>query len=88
MAEKPRFRKGMKVKKTFFGIGGYKEVDEDVVESVKNGVVRTVECENGITFDAETGKELENFFPGMHKEIVPLDELTKPSPKKLKKKSG
>lgn len=81
----PRFRKGMKVRKTFYGIGGYTEVDEDIVESVKNGVVRTVECENGITFDAVTGKELENFFPGMHKEIVPLDELPKPNSKKSKK---
>ena len=83
MPEKARFKKDMKVRKTFYGIGGYTEVDEDVVESVKNGVVRTRDCEWGITFDAKTGKELENFFPGMHKEIVPLDEL-KPTPKTKK----
>lgn len=84
MSDKPRFRKGMKVQKTFYGIDGYTEVDDDVVESVKNGVVRTVGCENGTTFDAKTGKELENFFPGMHKEIVPLDELNS-VPKKSKR---
>ncbi|HXK37371.1 MAG TPA: hypothetical protein VJ553_07365 [Candidatus Paceibacterota bacterium] len=80
-----RFTKGMKVWKTFYGIGGFTASCEDVVESVKNGVVRTEECENGITFDAVTGKELENFFPGMHQEIVPLAEhLKKPTaaPKK------
>lgn len=74
MAQTQRFRKGMKVWKTFHGVGGYKEEGEDVVESVKDGVVRTRECENGITFDATTGRELENFFPGMHQEIVPLQE--------------
>ncbi len=81
----PRFRAGMKVQRTFYGLGGYTETDEDVVESVKNGVVRTVECKNSITFDAVTGKELENFFPGMHQKIVPLDELPKPDSKKPKK---
>ena len=75
----------MKVRNTFYGIRGYIEVTEDIVESVKNGVVRTRNCENGITFDAKTGKELENFFPGMHKEIVPLDEL-KPAPGKSKER--
>ena len=76
-----RFAKGMKVQRTFFGTGGYTEVDEDVVESVKDGVVRTKQCENGITFDAVTGRELENFFPGMHQEIVPLEEHLRPKPK-------
>ncbi len=80
-----RFKKGMKVRKTFYGTGGYTEIDEDIVESVKNGVVRTVDCGNGITFNARTGKELENFFPGMRKEIIPLDELAKSDSKKSKK---
>lgn len=85
MAGKSRFRKGMRVKKTFFGIGGYREESEDVVTNVRNGVVRTESCENGITFDAVTGKELENFFPGMHMEIVPLDE-PRTAPKGRKRK--
>ena len=89
MAERQeRFRKGMKVRRTFYGIGGYTEVSEDVVDSVKSGVVRTVKCASGITFDAKTGKEVENFFPGMHQEIVPLDELPKSEPKKSYKKES
>jgi hypothetical protein len=79
-----RFAKGMKVWKTFHGVGGYTEEGEDVVESVKSGVVRTRTCEGGITFDATTGRELENFFPPMYQSIIPLSEKGQPAPKPAK----
>ena len=66
-----RFRKGQLVIRIFYGIGDYTEADIDKVSKVSKGVVYTEECES-ITFDSETGKELENFFPPMRQQIYQI----------------
>lgn len=73
------FKAGDKVKKTFIGLGGYtEEVPGIVVHHVEDGVAYLCESgfdpgsgayETGITYNANTGKELENFFPGMTSKI-------------------
>lgn len=67
---KTRFKKGTNVVKTLYGLGGYMETSKGVVTKVSKGVVY-VDDESGITFDAITGRELENFFPPMRQEIRP-----------------
>lgn len=68
--DQPRFRPGMKVKKTLHGIDSYKEASDGEVDEVKDGIVYLTEG-RGITYDAETGRELENFFLPMYCEIEP-----------------
>lgn len=73
-----KFKKGDKVRKTFYGMGGYTEVSEARVHSVVKGVIYLVnegggddDREEGITYD-QNGKERENFFPGMTTTIQKL----------------
>jgi len=65
------FKKGMKVVKMFYGLEGYREATMGKVTKVSKGVAY-FEDDSGVTFDAKTGRELENFFPGMRTEITPL----------------
>lgn len=64
-----QFKPGDKVIKTLTGFGGSEE-EERTVHSVEHGVVylassSSSDRENGITYDAKTGRERERFFPGM-----------------------
>ena len=65
------FKEGQKVVKIFYGIAGYRKAYLAKVTSVKNNIVKIDENE-GVTYSAITGKELENFFPPMRSEITPL----------------
>lgn len=69
------FKKGMKVKKIFKGIGGFREETEAVVGKVSKGVVYLSDgqggIETGVTYNMR-GKEIENFFLPMTSEIIPL----------------
>ncbi len=70
------FKKGMKVIKTLKGIGSYVETEERLIHSVKKGVVYLDSegyAETGITYNAKTGKEIENFFPPMTSFIKPIN---------------
>lgn len=74
------FKKGMKVIKTFKGLGGYRETAEATVGKVskKENTVWLInkggsgpdDLETGITYDLR-GREKENFFPGMTSSIAP-----------------
>ncbi len=73
-----KFVVGQKVMKILHGIDGYTEEEIRTVYEVTDGVVYLHEYEEqlgsreeGITYDAKTGHELENFFPPMYAEIVP-----------------
>lgn len=63
---------GMKVKKTLYGIGGYKEEDEGVITKIENDIIYVDEGW-GITYNIQ-GQENENFFPPMRSEIKPFVE--------------
>jgi hypothetical protein len=68
------FKKGMKVRKTIYWHG--KPIGEPPTDGVVTKVAKGVAYFNdewGITFDAETGKEVEGFFPGFTSEITPLE---------------
>lgn len=64
---------GQKAVKIFHGLNGYREAKIVEVTSVDvGGATIYVDEETGITYDAN-GREKENFFPGMHSEITPLE---------------
>lgn len=65
------FRKGMEVVKILHGLDGYREATLGTVTRVSKGVAY-FEDETGITYDAKTGKELENFIAGFTSDITPL----------------
>ena len=71
------FKEGMKVVKTFKGIGGYVEKSDATVHSIEDGVVYLEndgspgERETGVTYNAKNGREIENFVPGMTSFIKP-----------------
>lgn len=66
------WKKGMRVVKMFYGIGGYREASEGTITKIdKKTKTIFVDEESGITYGFD-GKEKENFFPGMRKEITPL----------------
>ena len=67
-----KFAKGMKVVKMFYGLNGYREASLGTITKVSKGVVWVNE-EGGITYSADTGKEIENFFPPFHCEITPIE---------------
>jgi hypothetical protein len=68
---RPKFRRGMKVKRILHLPGTKSEVTEVEVERVKDGVVYLTEGP-GITYSAETGMEIERFFLPMYAEIQPI----------------
>lgn len=72
------FKVGMKVKKILHGFGGYIEENERIVAKIENDVVYLDDgsggYEYGVTYDINTGRELENFFLPMYSEIVTLGE--------------
>jgi hypothetical protein len=67
-----QFKKGQQVVKMFYGVDGYREATLATVTKVAKGVA-FVDEGTGITYDAKTGRELENFFAGMRSEITPLN---------------
>lgn len=72
-----RFTPGQKVLTIFHGLQGHRETAEAVVDSIENGVLYLQgesHREEGITYDPETGHELENFFAPMRSEITELPE--------------
>lgn len=84
---KTRFRKGTKVISVFSSLvgGPYFEATRGVVTKTDKDAAY-FEDEWGITFDKSTGKERENFFPGMCKFLVREDELdTHPKAKEIRK---
>lgn len=73
---KSKFKKGMIVQRAILAPFGEVESDAKIVHSVHNGVVYLEdsegEAETGITYDAETGKEIECFFDGFNSSIYPM----------------
>lgn len=70
-----KWKRGMKVVKTFHGLDGYIETQDGTVGKIdlKKGIVyfdNGQGTETGITYDLN-GREIENFFPPMWSEIKP-----------------
>lgn len=66
------FKKGMRVVKTI-SIMGTKTASIQVVESVKKGVVKLVDCES--PYRDENGREIDPAaIPGCYSEIIYLEE--------------